>query len=41
MLFGFGIAILLGHAEIHNVDHILFCRTASHQKVVGFNVAVD
>lgn len=42
MLFCFGIAILLGHAEINNVDDIGSLSTGSaNQEVIWLYVAVD
>lgn len=42
MLFRFGIAVLLGHAEINDVNHIGSFRVwSTDQEVIGFNVSVD
>lgn len=48
MLLRFGIAVLLGHSEVDNVNDslagVLLVRVVaelSNQEVVGFNIAVD
>ena len=42
MLFGLGIAILLGHAEVDDVDDIGgFGAGAADEEVVGFDVSIN
>jgi hypothetical protein len=42
VLFRLWVAILLGHAEIHDVDHVGgLCARSTDQKVVGLDVAVN
>ena len=41
MLFGLWIPVLLGHTKVDNVDHVLFAGCTTHEKVIGFDIAID
>jgi len=42
MLFCLGVAVLLGHAEVNDMDHVgMFAVRLADQEVVGFDIAVD
>jgi hypothetical protein len=42
MLFCLGVAVLLGHAKVDDVNHVgVFAVWLADQKVVGLDIAVD